>query len=194
MNRKTKFPSKRDVIERTPDPAVREMLQHMEQAGIVTPFDRFDAQKPHCGFGMAGTCCKNCHMGPCRITSKSPRGVCGADAHVIVARNILRWVAAGVGAHGARGREVMLALKGASEGNLNIPILGPEKVIATAKSFGIFSESKSVQEMAGEISLILLEDLCRTLPGHSHLEGAGYPSHWSLPRGLRGAAPYYHRH
>ena len=171
MNRKSKFPNKRDVIERTPDPAVREMLLHMEQAGIETPFDRFDAQKPHCGFGLAGTCCKNCHMGPCRITSKSPKGVCGADAHVIVARNILRWVAAGVGAHGARGRETMLALKGAAEGSLDIPILGPEKVVATAKSFGIFSDKKTVQEMAGEISMILLEDLCRTLPGpHRTLE------------------------
>jgi len=171
MNRKPKFSSKREVMERTPDPAVREMLLHMEQAGIETPFDRFDAQKPHCGFGLAGTCCKNCHMGPCRITPKSPKGVCGADAHVIVARNILRWVAAGVAAHGARGREVMLALKGAAEGNLDIPILGPEKVIATARSFGIFSEERSVQEMAGEISTILLEDLCRSVPGpHRSLE------------------------
>jgi anaerobic carbon-monoxide dehydrogenase catalytic subunit len=171
MTRKTKFPDKRDVIERTPDPAVREMLLHMEQAGIETSFDRFDAQKPHCGFGLSGTCCKNCHMGPCRITTKSPKGVCGADAHVIVARNILRWVAAGVGAHGARGREVMLALKGAAEGNLDIPILGPEKVIGTAKAFGIFSQEKTVQELAGEIAMILLEDLCRTVPGpHRTLE------------------------
>jgi carbon-monoxide dehydrogenase catalytic subunit len=165
MNRKSKFPNKRDVIERTPDPAVREMLLHMEQAGIESPFDRFDAQKPHCGFGLNGTCCKNCHMGPCKITPKSPKGVCGADAHLIVARNILRWTAAGVAAHGARGREVMLALKGAADGTLDLPILGPEKVVATAKSFGIYEESKTTKQLAGEISLILLEDLCRTLPG-----------------------------
>ncbi|SNB45126.1 anaerobic carbon-monoxide dehydrogenase catalytic subunit [Geobacter sp. DSM 9736] len=165
MAMKPKFPTKADVIARTPDPAVREMLKHMEQAGIETAFDRFDAQKPHCGFGLAGTCCKNCHMGPCRITPKSPRGVCGADAHLIAARNILRWTAAGAAAHGARGREVMLALKGAAEGTLDLPILGPEKVVATAKSFGIYDEKKSVQELSGEISLILLEDLCRTIPG-----------------------------
>ncbi len=165
MSRKHVFPTKSDVIARTPDPAVREMLQHLEQAGIETPFDRFDAQKPHCGFGLDGTCCKNCHMGPCRITPKSPRGVCGADAHLIVARNILRWTAAGVAAHGARGREVMLALKGAADGTLDLPILGPEKVLATAKSFGIFDATKSTQQLAGEIALILLEDLCRTLPG-----------------------------
>lgn len=165
MSKKQVFPTKADVIDRTPDPAVRAMLRHMEQAGIETPFDRFDAQKPHCGFGLNGTCCKNCHMGPCRITPKSPRGVCGADAHLIVARNILRWTAAGVAAHGARGREVMLALKGAADGTLDLPILGPEKVAATARSFGIYDDAKTTQQMAGEIALILLDDLCRTLPG-----------------------------
>ncbi|MHB1013044.1 MAG: anaerobic carbon-monoxide dehydrogenase catalytic subunit [Desulfobacteria bacterium] len=166
-----KFPDKADVIARTPDPAVRDMLRHLEQAGIETAFDRFDAQKPHCGFGLNGTCCKNCHMGPCRITPKSPRGVCGADAHLIVARNLLRWTAAGVAAHGARGREVMLALKGAAEGSLALPILGPEKVIATAKAFGVYDEKKAIAQLAGEIARILLEDLCRTVPGaHKTLE------------------------
>ena len=39
---KKTFPSKQDVIEQTPDPAVREMLLRMEQLGIDTTFDRFD--------------------------------------------------------------------------------------------------------------------------------------------------------
>lgn len=176
MSGKPKFPSKADVLERTPDPAVRSMLRHLEQAGIETTLDRFDAQKPHCGFGLNGTCCKNCHTGPCRITPKSPRGVCGADAHLIVARNLLRWTAAGAAAHGARGREVMLALKGAADGTLDLPLLGPEKVIATAKAFGIFADTKSVKELAGEIAMILLDDLCRTLPGpHRTLETLAPP-------------------
>ena len=108
--RKT-FPSKQDVIEQTPDPAVREMLLRMEQLGIDTAFDRFDAQKPQCNFGLCGTCCKVCNMGPCRITAKSPKGVCGADADLIVARNLLRSAAAGAAQHGMHAREVMLALK-----------------------------------------------------------------------------------
>jgi carbon-monoxide dehydrogenase catalytic subunit len=65
----------------------------------------------------------------------------------------------------------MLALKGAADGTLNLPILGPEKVVATAKSFGIFDETKTTEQLAGEIALILLDDLCRTLPGpHKTLE------------------------
>jgi carbon-monoxide dehydrogenase catalytic subunit len=185
MSSNRKFPSKNDVLARTPDPAVREMLVHLEQAGIDTTFDRFDAQKPHCGFGLNGTCCKNCHIGPCRITPKSPKGACGADAHLIVARNILRWTAAGAAAHGARGREVMLALKGAADDSLDLQILGPEKVIASAKVFGIYDEAKSIKEMAGEIALILLDDLCRTLPGpHKTLEAMAPPERLQVWREL----------
>jgi anaerobic carbon-monoxide dehydrogenase catalytic subunit len=180
-----RFPSKADVLARTPDPGVREMLAHLEQIGVETPFDRFDRQKPHCVFGLEGTCCKNCHMGPCRVTPKKPRGVCGADANLIAARNILRWTAAGVAAHGARGREVMLALKGAADGTLDLPILGPEKVRATAKAFGIDDPEKSVEALAGEIAMILLDDLCRTLPGpHRTLEALAPPERLAVWRDL----------
>ncbi len=182
---RTPFPTKADVAARTPDPAVREMLAHLERIGIETPFDRFDQQKPHCAFGLEGTCCKNCHMGPCRVTPKKPRGVCGADANLIAARNILRWTAAGVAAHGARGREVMLALKGAAEGTLDLPILGPEKVLATARAFGIEAADRSVADLAGEIAMILLEDLCRTLPGpHRTLEALAPPERLAVWREL----------
>ena len=96
----TRFPTRAEVLARTPYSGVREMLRHLESIGIETPFDRFEQQKPHCSFGLEGTCCKNCHMGPCRVTPKKPRGVCGADANLIAARNLLRWMAAGVASHG----------------------------------------------------------------------------------------------
>lgn len=72
--RKT-FPTKDEVAEKTPDPAVCEMIHRMNELGLETTFHRFDAQQPQCGFGLAGTCCKICNMGPCRITPKAPRGV-----------------------------------------------------------------------------------------------------------------------
>jgi carbon-monoxide dehydrogenase catalytic subunit len=134
------FPSKADVIAETSDPATSSMLEHLAELGCDTCFDRFDAQKPHCAFGLAGSCCRMCNMGPCRITAKSPVGVCGADADVIVARNLLRWVAAGVAAHAARGREVMLALKAAAEGRLDLPILGETKIRKTASALGLADE------------------------------------------------------
>lgn len=161
--RKT-FPSKQDVIEQTPDPAVREMLLRTEQLGIDTAFDRFDKQKPQCNFGLAGICCKICNMGPCRITAKAPKGVCGADADLIVARNLLRSAAAGVAQHGMHAREVILALKWAAEGKLDVPIMGKQKIKDTAEAFGIKTKNRPLKKIASELADVLLEDLSRTVP------------------------------
>ena len=62
---------------------------------VETAFHRTEDQKVKCGFGLQGVCCRLCANGPCRITPKSPRGICGADADTIVARNFLRAVASG---------------------------------------------------------------------------------------------------
>jgi carbon-monoxide dehydrogenase, catalytic subunit len=162
--RKT-FPSKDEVLENTPDPAVREMILRQNQLGFDTTFDRFDSQQPQCGFGMAGICCKICNMGPCKVTAKSPKGVCGADADLIVARNLLRSAAAGAAQHGMHGREVILSLKWAAEGKLDLPILGQQKIKDTAKAFGIKTERRSIKKIASELADVLLDDMSRTVPG-----------------------------
>lgn len=161
--RKT-FPSKQDVLEKTPDSAVREMMLNMEQVGIDTAFDRFDNQKPQCSFGLSGVCCKICNMGPCKITPKSPKGVCGADADLIVARNLLRSAAAGVAQHGMHAREVILSLKWAAQGKLDIPIIGAYKVKAMAEAFGIPTKHRKLNNIAIDLADTLLADLSRTEP------------------------------
>lgn len=162
--RKT-FATKQEVLEKTPDPAVREMLLHMEQIGCDTTFDRFETQKPQCSFGLAGICCKICNMGPCKITKKSPRGVCGADADLIVARNLLRSAAGGAAQHGAHAREVLLTLKAVVDGRLSIPLAGDEVIRTMAKVFGIERRGQNTRKLAGKIADILLEDLSRAVPG-----------------------------
>ena len=92
--------------ERSIDKASQEMLSRMAEAGQENAWDRLAAQLPQCGFGKQGICCRICTMGPCRISKKSPLGVCGANADTIVARNFLRAVAAGVSAHSDHGRGV----------------------------------------------------------------------------------------
>lgn len=161
--RKT-FPSKQDVLEQTPDPAVKQMMLNMEQIGIDTAFDRFDKQKPQCSFGLSGGCCKICNMGPCKITPKSPRGVCGADADLIASRNLLRAAAAGVAQHGMHAREVILSLKRAAQGELDLPILGKNKIIAVAQKFGIPVKHRSLKNITIDLCNILLEDMSRTDP------------------------------
>ena len=84
---------------------------------IETCFSRMDTQKNQCAFGTKGVCCKICHMGPCRITPKSTRGVCGADADTIVARNFLREVSGGTAAHSDHARHLVLLLKNVAQGH-----------------------------------------------------------------------------
>jgi anaerobic carbon-monoxide dehydrogenase catalytic subunit len=162
---KKSFPSKQDVINNTPDPAIHDMLLHMEQIGCENAFDRFDKQKPQCNFGIAGTCCKNCFMGPCKITPKSPKGVCGANADLIVARNVLRSLAAGTAAHGVHGREVVIALRKAAEGELNLPIRGDEILEFCVEKFEIERAGKTKEELVFEVTDVLLDDMSRTKDG-----------------------------
>ena len=170
------FASKADVMAQAPDPAVREMVAYMDSIGCENCFDRFDKQKPHCNFGLAGVCCKVCSLGPCKITEKARRGTCGANADLIVARNLVRIAAGGVAAHGARAREVMLTLKKAAEGEIDLPIEGRDKVAAVAAMYGLKTEGRTVEELAGEIADILLEDMSRTVPGtHRTLQAAASP-------------------
>ena len=161
--RKT-FPSKQDVLENTPDPAVREMMLRMEQIGIDTAFDRFDNQQPQCSFGLSGACCRVCNMGPCKITPKSPKGVCGADADLIAARNLLRGAAAGAAQHGMHAREVILMLKWAAEGKLDLPIIGEYKVRQMAEAYGIPTKHRQLKNITLDLTNVLLEDLSRTEP------------------------------
>lgn len=173
---KKTFPSKQDVIEQTPDPAVKEMLLRTQQLGIDTAFDHFDRQKPQCSFGLAGICCKICNMGPCKITVKSPRGVCGADADLIVARNLLRAAAAGAAQHGMHAREIILSLKWASEGKLDIPIMGEQKIRATAEAFGIPTRHRTTKKIAVDLANVLLDDMSRTEPNEYQTIKACAPS------------------
>ncbi|AMK10789.1 anaerobic carbon-monoxide dehydrogenase catalytic subunit [Pseudodesulfovibrio indicus] len=170
------FASKAEVMDQAPDPAVREMVKYMDEQGVENCFDRFDKQKPHCTFGLAGVCCRICSLGPCKITERSPRGTCGANADLIVARNLVRAAAGGVAAHGARAREVMLTLKKAAAGEVDLPILGKGTVRNMASAFGLATKDKSVEELANEIADILLEDMSRTVPGpHKTLDAVATP-------------------
>ncbi len=83
-------------ICRSADKILEEFLQKSE---VETSHNRMITQQIKCGYGLDGVCCKLCSNGPCRISRARPRGVCGADADTIVARNFLRSVSAGSGCY-----------------------------------------------------------------------------------------------
>ena len=137
--------------------ATNSLLETAQKVGADTWQQRVKNQTPHCGFGESGTCCRICSMGPCRITPKAPRGICGCDVHGIVARNYLRFTAGGAATHSDHGREIMHTLYQTKEDG-NYQVKDPEKLIRIAKEWGVETEGKDIYDLAHEVAEIgLLE-------------------------------------
>ncbi len=126
---------------------------------VDTCFSRADSQSTCCKFGTQGVCCRICHMGPCKITPKSPRGVCGADADTIVARNFLREVAAGTAAHSDHGRHLVLRFKKVAEGKEpDYKIIDVKALHRVAGDYGIETEGREVNDIALELADLFLAE------------------------------------
>ena len=137
--------------------ATAALLENGVKVGADSWQQRAKNQTPHCGFGEAGTCCRICSMGPCRITPKAPRGICGCDVHGIVGRNYLRFTAGGSATHSDHGREIMHTLYQTREGG-NYQVKDPEKLKRIAREWGVETEGKDIYDLAHEIAEIgLLE-------------------------------------
>jgi len=122
---------------------------------IETSFNRVVNQKVKCGFGKQGVCCRLCSNGPCRITPKAPKGVCGATADTIVARNFLRAVASGSACYIHVVETTARNLKAVGEKKGNIKGLGALDDLATI--FDI--EEKDVHLKAIKVADKVLQDL-----------------------------------
>ena len=141
------------------DEASIEVLRKAEADCVDTCFSRVATQHTQCGFGKNGLCCRICHMGPCRITTKAPLGVCGADADTIVARNYLREVASGTAAHSDHGRRLVLLLKKVAQGKGgNYTIQDESALFEAASRFGIENDHRNVNEIATELAGRFLEE------------------------------------
>jgi carbon-monoxide dehydrogenase catalytic subunit len=135
------------------------MMEKAKQDCIETCFDRYDTQKNHCKFGLDGTCCKICYMGPCRIHAKAPRGVCGADVDTIAARNFLREVTGGTASHSDHGRHVAILLKEIAHGKeVGYEVKDPQAVFEIAKLYGLETEGREMKELLAELADIFMGD------------------------------------
>jgi carbon-monoxide dehydrogenase catalytic subunit len=149
---------KKDLsIQRSVDPATQFMLRIAEKQNIETAWDRLEAQQPQCGYGELGLCCRHCNMGPCRIDpfedTGPKKGVCGATADTMVARGLLRAIAAGAAAHSDHGRDIahtfLLTAVGKSGG---YEIKDETKLLALAKEYAIDTDKRSKKEIALDLA------------------------------------------
>ena len=146
------MPKKREIKDYSTDPAAQQMLIRAEELGIGTAFTRADNMVA-CNIGAAGMCCKQCGMGPCRLTKSGEVGVCGATLDTIQARNLTRAIAAGGAAHSDHGRDMAFLLKATAQGEAQgYSIRDVAKLRMVAGYYDIKIEGRAPEEIANELA------------------------------------------
>ena len=166
VNKEVKATKQLDPAALTIDPATMEMIRRSQQLKIETVFDRANAMKP-CAIGIQGICCKNCAMGPCRLPlpkdgiqgEDTRKGLCGATANTIAARNFARMIASGCAAHSDHGRGVAETFLAMAKGHAkDYKIKDPIKLVAIAPHFGVATTTEvDGQTLDRDINEIALE-------------------------------------
>ncbi len=145
-----------------------ELIAKAGAENVSTAFSRAEAMKP-CPIGAEGSCCRNCAMGPCRVPmargkeetpadKKKRRGICGATAETIAARNFARMVAAGTAAHPHHARGVAELFLATAEGKVTgYQIKDEQKLLALALEWGIDIGNRSNDEIAMDLGKKALE-------------------------------------
>ena len=154
--------------------ATEKLLETGKKVGADAWQYRAAKQTPHCKFGEQGVCCRICAMGPCRITPKAPRGICGCDVHGIVGRNYLKFTAGGAATHSDHGREICHTLYCAKpEGPYKVK--DPEKLIHIAKEWGVETEGKDIYDLAHEMAYLGMSEYGKVFGTQNFLKRA--PKH-----------------
>jgi carbon-monoxide dehydrogenase catalytic subunit len=158
-----------DPVEASIDEATRDMLRRAQELGIETIFDRAVKMKA-CNIGAQGSCCKNCGMGPCRLPlpkggiegEDDRKGLCGATANTIAARNFIRMIAGGAAAHSDHGRCVAeVFLSAARKESHDYAIKDTTKLLAIAPYFDVATtvdvDGETMDRDVDEIALEVAE-------------------------------------
>jgi carbon-monoxide dehydrogenase catalytic subunit len=188
---KAKAPKLADPIAASIDPATQQMIKRAQQLGIDTVFDRAEQMKP-CNIGVQGICCKNCAMGPCRLPlpkggingEDTRKGLCGATANTIAARNFARMVAAGAAAHSDHGRCVAeVFISAARKESDAYKIKDITKLLAVAEALGVDTtvevdgntQDRDIDEIALEVGKIALDEWGKAEGELAYLKRAPQP-------------------
>ncbi len=137
-------------------------LRKAHEDGVTTVWDRFKKQEPQCGYCELGVSCRICVMGPCRIDpfGEGPQyGVCGADADIMVARNLARMIAAGAASHSDHGRDLVEVLHKIGQGLApGYTIRDADKLKRVAAEYGIDTASLGNEDIAKRLAEAMMED------------------------------------
>ncbi len=161
MSAEEKEKKKKVDPRRTIDPAALEVMDKND-GQIETAYDRYVKMQPQCNFGRTGVCCRICLQGPCRITKKSSKGICGAHGYSIVARNLIRAICGGTGAHADHSRHMIYTLTEMFAGKAgDYQIEDFDKLYRVADRLGISREGKSDEDLLKEVYNCAVSDFTK---------------------------------
>ncbi len=151
---------------RTIDPAALAVIDKNTGNGqLETAYERYVKMQPQCNFGRTGVCCRICLQGPCRITKKASKGICGAHGYTIVARNLIRAISGGTGAHSDHSRHMLYALMEVLEGKApDYGVEDPEKLRRVAGRLGIEIEGKDDHQLLEAVLQQAISDFTKITP------------------------------
>ncbi len=129
---------------------IKRLVEEAEQRGIETPHTR-RLKVTQCKLGREGVCCNVCSEGPCILTEKFPYGVCGLNVHQVVAKNLLRHVAAGVACYVHVCENTARTLSSLDEKELR----GKDKLVKISGLLGIDPDHR-------KLAKFVLEDIYRS--------------------------------
>jgi carbon-monoxide dehydrogenase catalytic subunit len=151
-----------DVTHLTSADDARQMIEVARDRGIPTVWDRLAAQAPQCGYCALGVSCRICAMGPCRVDpfGEGPqKGVCGADADLIVARNLGRSIAAGSSSHSDHGRDILEVFAATAKGETTgYKITDEAKLRRLAEEWNVTTGDRPVAEIAADLAEAMYTD------------------------------------
>jgi len=114
-------------------------------------------------------------MGPCRISKKNPRGICGANAATVASRHLIRQVAAGTAAHADHGHDIVKTLLMTARGEAQgYQIKSERRLHEIAKEWDIETQDRTKEEIAEELALAALAQF-NNLDGELHYPAARAP-------------------
>jgi len=152
----------KDIELKTIDISAQKLIEKAKEEKIEIIWDRFEDQQPQCGFGLLGICCRNCNMGPCKIDpfgDAPQKGICGATADTIVARNIARMIAGGAASHSDHGRDIVETLEHTAMGETQgYEIKDEEKLHRLCEEYKISLDGKDKQELAKELASEIMKE------------------------------------
>ena len=169
-----KAPKLADASNVSIDKGTQELQARAQKLGIDTVFDRAANMKP-CNIGIQGICCKNCAMGPCRLPlpkggiegEDTRKGLCGATANTIAARNFIRMIAGGASAHSDHGRCVAeVFLSAARKQTDAYQIKDYQKLLQIAPALGVDitveedgeTKQRDIDEIALEVAEVAIQE------------------------------------